>query len=67
MGSEQSHLKGLQIEKKAIEVTDHWTVYAAEVPNESSIDKLTIFQGQTTIDTHLWGNYGPLDKATRVS
>lgn len=66
MGNDQSQLKGLEIDKKAIEVTDYWTTFAAEIVNDNRVNKITIFQGETIIDANLWGNNGPLEKSTKV-
>lgn len=67
MGNDQSsQMKGLEIDKKALEVTDYWTLYMAEVPGDNRVNKLTLFQGEQSNDNNIWGNLGPLEKATKV-
>lgn len=66
MGHEQSHLKGLEIDTKAIETTDFWTTYNGEVRNKNESDiSTTIFQGEQVITGQLWTNKTPLQRAAR--
>lgn len=67
MGNDQSkHLKGLEIDKKAAEVTDFWSIYSGEVKNENSLTtSITIFQGEPVVTGQLWSNKSPLQRATR--
>ncbi|GAB0090573.1 protein-associating with the carboxyl-terminal domain of ezrin [Sergentomyia squamirostris] len=64
MGSDQSLLKGLEIEEKATEVSDFWSVYAGELKTENRL--LTIFQGESIGNTNqFWHKKNPLEKATK--
>lgn len=67
MGNDQSHLKGLQIEKKSIEVTDYWSLYNGEIPNDNQSTLISIFQGETIITPEqFWSNQSPLEKSKKV-
>lgn len=66
MGNDQSHLKGLETDKKATEVTDFWSIYSGEVPHENNPPTLiSIFKGEPVITGQLWTNKSPLERATR--
>lgn len=66
MGNDQSHLKGIQIDEKAIETTDFWTTYNGEVRNKTEVaTSITIFQGEQVITGQLWTNISPLKRAAR--
>ena len=66
MGNEQSQLKGLVINKKAIEVTDYWSLYYGEIPNNGQASHISIFQGETLVSGQFWTNQNPLERATKV-
>lgn len=65
MGNDQSHVKGLEVDKRAIESTDFWAVYNGKVKNESSQTLITIFQGEQVVKGQLWTTKSPLERATR--
>lgn len=66
MGSDHSHMKGLEIDKNAIESTDFWTIYNGELKNENHpITLITIFQGEQIVKGQLWTSKSPLERATR--
>lgn len=66
MGNDQSHTKGLEIDKKAIQTTDFWSIYNGEVRNKNSpATSITIFQGEQVVTGQLWVNKSPLQRATR--
>lgn len=66
MGHDQSHLKGLEIDKRAIEVADFWSIYSGEVPNGNNPPTLiSIFQGEPVVTGQLWKNKSPLERATK--
>lgn len=67
MGNDQSQLKGLQIDQKAIEVTDFWSIYAGEVPNGSNNAPtlISIFKGEPVVTGQLWKSKSPLERATK--
>ncbi|XP_030377358.1 protein-associating with the carboxyl-terminal domain of ezrin [Scaptodrosophila lebanonensis] len=71
MGNEGSKLKGLIIEKNAVEVNDFWALHDAESPttsNEDGRQLLSIFQGEpgpSEIKGQLWKQGGPIDRAIR--
>uniref|UniRef100_A0A1L8DLL7 Protein kinase domain-containing protein n=1 Tax=Nyssomyia neivai TaxID=330878 RepID=A0A1L8DLL7_9DIPT len=66
MGSEQSLLKGLEIEEKATEVSDFWSVFAGEIKADTRATLLTIFQGESEVNANpFWHNKNPLHKATK--
>ncbi|XP_031618710.1 protein-associating with the carboxyl-terminal domain of ezrin [Contarinia nasturtii] len=66
MGNDQSHIKGLEVDKKAIDSTDFWSIYNGELKNENKpTTAITIFQGEQVVKGQLWTNKSPLERATR--
>lgn len=65
MGNENSHLSGLQLEEKAVEVTDFWIHHSASV-NSGNITNLSVFVGEPLVGGSLWVNQTPLEKASKV-
>lgn len=66
MGNDQSNLKGLEIDKKAIESTEFWSIYNGELHNENQPTTLiTIFQGEQVVKGGLWATKSPLERATQ--
>lgn len=65
MGNETSQLKGLQIDKKSIEVTDFWSLYSGVVPNGDQSTSISVFQAEPVITGQLWTAKSPLERATR--
>uniref|UniRef100_A0A2M4BG21 Protein kinase domain-containing protein n=1 Tax=Anopheles marajoara TaxID=58244 RepID=A0A2M4BG21_9DIPT len=66
MGNEQSQLKGVEISKKAIQVTDYWSLYDGELPNANgTINSISIFQGETLVAGQFWTNQNPLERAIK--
>uniref|UniRef100_A0A182JQD9 Protein kinase domain-containing protein n=1 Tax=Anopheles christyi TaxID=43041 RepID=A0A182JQD9_9DIPT len=67
MGNEQSQLKGVEISKKAIQVTDYWSLYNGELPNANgaATNSISIFQGETLVSGQFWTNQNPLERAIK--
>lgn len=65
MGNETSQLSGLEIDEKAVEVTDFWTHHSAVMHNEN-VTPLSVFIGEPLVSGALWINQTPLEKATKV-
>lgn len=65
MGNDQSRLKGLEISKKALQVTDYWSQYNGEIPTEATVSNISIFQGETLVTGQFWTNQNPLERAIR--
>lgn len=66
MGNDQSHIKGLEVDKKSINSTDFWSIYNGELHNENKpTTAITIFQGEQVVKGQLWTNKSPLERATR--
>uniref|UniRef100_A0A182NBC8 Protein kinase domain-containing protein n=1 Tax=Anopheles dirus TaxID=7168 RepID=A0A182NBC8_9DIPT len=67
MGNEQSQLKGVEISKKAIQVTDYWSLYNGELPNANGApsSSISIFQGETLVSGQFWTNQNPLERAIK--
>uniref|UniRef100_A0A2M4ADE0 Protein kinase domain-containing protein n=1 Tax=Anopheles triannulatus TaxID=58253 RepID=A0A2M4ADE0_9DIPT len=66
MGNEQSQLKGVEISKKAIQVTDYWSLYNGELPNANgTANSISIFQGETLVAGQFWTNQNPLERAIK--
>ncbi|KAL0122310.1 hypothetical protein PUN28_007208 [Cardiocondyla obscurior] len=65
MGNERSALRGLEIEDKAVEVTDYWMHYDASV-HDSSLQKLSIFISEPSLHfTATFGRPSPLERAAK--
>lgn len=65
MGNDQSVLKGLEISKKALQVTDYWSQYNGEFPTDSSVSYISIFQGETLVTGPFWTNQNPLERVIK--
>ncbi|XP_017061201.1 protein-associating with the carboxyl-terminal domain of ezrin [Drosophila ficusphila] len=70
MGNEGSKLKGLTIEKNAVEINDFWTLYNAELPttfnDECCTKLLSIFQSEVCVKDQLWSlGVGPTERAIK--
>jgi len=67
MGNERSALRGLEIEDKAVEVTDYWMHYDATV-HDSSLQRLSIFISEPSLHfTATFGKPSPLERAAKVN
>jgi SCY1-like protein 3 len=67
MGNESSQLKNLEINKKAVEVADFWSLFNAEVhENESNNRLVSIFQSENITTGQLWANENPLERSIKV-
>ncbi|XP_032674227.1 protein-associating with the carboxyl-terminal domain of ezrin [Odontomachus brunneus] len=65
MGNEKSALRGLEIEDKAVEVTDYWMHYDASI-HDSSLQKLSIFISEPSLHfTATFGRPSPLERAAK--
>lgn len=66
MGNEKSALRGLEIEDKAVEVTDYWMHYDASI-NDSNLQKLSIFISEPSLHfTATFRRPSPLERAAKV-
>lgn len=63
MGNEQSNLSGLELDEKAVEVTDFWTHHSATINLGNSV---SVFIGEPLVSGSLWLSQTPLEKATKV-
>lgn len=66
MGNESSKLTGLEIEEKAVEVTDFWTHNSALLDNDNNTS-LSVFIGESFVEGPLWTIHTPLEKMAKVS
>ncbi|CAH0552708.1 unnamed protein product [Brassicogethes aeneus] len=64
MGNEQSQLAGLDIEEKAVEVSDFWSQHSAIICNSESTTSLTVFTGELLVSSK-WSNQTPLEKNSK--
>lgn len=64
MGNEHSQLAGLEIDEKAVEVTDFWAHHAAYIDSEHSTN-ISIFIGEPVIGGSVWLSQTPLEKSTK--
>lgn len=68
MGNESSQLSGLEIDEKAVEITDFWTHSSGCVFGcEDTLTALSIFIGDSFVQGPLWTIQTPLEKMTKVS
>lgn len=66
MGNEKSALRGLEVEDKAVEVTDYWMHYDANV-HDSSLQRLSLFISEPSLHfTATFGRPSPLERAAKV-
>lgn len=66
MGNDHSHLSGIEIEEKSIELSDFWSQHSATVINSGNITHLSVFIAELFINGPLWVNQTPLEKNTKV-
>lgn len=67
MGNEKSALRGLEIEDKAVEVTDYWMHYDASIHNSNNLQKLSIFISEPSLHfTATFRRPSPLERAAKV-
>ncbi|KOC65908.1 Protein-associating with the carboxyl-terminal domain of ezrin [Habropoda laboriosa] len=65
MGNEKSALSGLQIDEKAVEITDFWVHYMARV-NGHNAQTVSVFVSEPSLHYSAnFGNPSPLEKATK--
>lgn len=65
MGNEKSALRGLEIEDKAVEVTDYWMHHDASV-RDSSLQRLSIFISEPSLHfAATFGRPSPLERAAK--
>ncbi|KAL7739257.1 hypothetical protein ACLKA6_008728 [Drosophila palustris] len=70
MGNEGSKLKGIIIDKNAVEVNDFWALYNAESPTTCNEEGgggqlLSIFKGEVLVKGQLWVTQGPMERAIK--
>lgn len=65
MGNENSQMAGLEIDKKAVDVTDFYMHYAATL-NANNVTSISVFVGGSVVVGTLWYSDTPLKKATKV-
>ena len=67
MGTGQSALKGLEIQEKAVEITDFWTHHCANIDG-SNPQSLSVFISEPSLhSTASFGKPSPLEKNAKVS
>ncbi|XP_012533635.1 protein-associating with the carboxyl-terminal domain of ezrin [Monomorium pharaonis] len=66
MGNERSALRGLEIEDKAVEVTDYWMHHDASVHDSSPEKRLSLFISEPSLHfTATFGRPSPLERAAK--
>ncbi|RZB58829.1 protein-associating with the carboxyl-terminal domain of ezrin [Asbolus verrucosus] len=65
MGNEQSHLGGIEIEEKSVEVSDFWTHHSANITNSETTTNLSVLIGELFVDGPLWKTHTPLEKTSK--
>lgn len=67
MGNEKSALSGLEIDEKAIEITDFWLHHSATLSSTNRIQSLSVFISEPSL--HSATNFGkpsPLERTSKV-
>lgn len=67
MGNDHSQIKGLEIEQKAVEIADFWTLYGGELTNGDRYTLISIFKDAGIVNGQLWAAQSPLERFTKVS
>lgn len=73
MGNDSSHLSGLEVNEKAIEITDFWAHYHATVHdsgyffNLKGYGSISVFKSEVVVLGSLWSSHTPLEKCAIVS
>ena len=66
MGNEKSALSGLEIEEKAIEITDFWLQHSANL-HTTNPQTLSVFISEPSLHaTASFGKPSPLERAAKV-
>jgi SCY1-like protein 3 len=66
MGNEKSVLKGLEIDDKALEITDFWTHHSSNI-HGSNPQNLSIFISEPSLHSDAsFGKPSPLEKLAKV-
>lgn len=66
MGNEHSYMTGLQIDQKAIEVSEFFTHYSAYLTSVHP-SNLSVFVGERLVGGSLWQTQTPLEKISKVN
>lgn len=65
MGNDQSYMTGLEIDRKAVEISEFFTHYSASL-NSIHPSNLSVFIGERLVDGSLWQTQTPLEKISKV-
>ena len=66
MGNEKSALSGLEIDDKAVEITDFWTHHSASIRGDNP-QSLSVFISEPSLHSDAsFGKPSPLEKAAKV-
>lgn len=66
MGNDHSHLNGIEIEEKSVEVSDFWSHHSATIINSENTTNLSVLTGELFVDGALWKTHTPLEKNSKV-
>ncbi|EEZ97411.1 protein-associating with the carboxyl-terminal domain of ezrin [Tribolium castaneum] len=65
MGNDHSHLSGVEIEEKSVEVSDFWSHHSATIINSENTTNLSVLTGELFVDGPLWKTQTPLEKNSK--
>ncbi|XP_044262343.1 protein-associating with the carboxyl-terminal domain of ezrin isoform X2 [Tribolium madens] len=65
MGNDHSHLGGVEIEEKSVEVSDFWSHHSATIINSENTTNLSVLTGELFVDGALWKTHTPLEKNSK--
>lgn len=67
MGNEKSALGGLEIDEKAIEITDFWLHHSASLINGGNSKTISVFVSEPSLHSGAsFGKPSPLEKTAKV-
>ncbi|KAG5896264.1 hypothetical protein JTB14_033561 [Gonioctena quinquepunctata] len=65
MGNEQSQSSGIEVDEKAVEVSDFWSQHSASILGSDSCTNLSVFVGELFVSGSLWSTQTPLEKCAK--
>ncbi|GJQ72593.1 hypothetical protein Trydic_g1258 [Trypoxylus dichotomus] len=64
MGNDQSQFSGIDVQEKAVEITDFWSHHSANI-NFGNFSSLSVFIGEPVVDGSLWSKQTPLERSCK--
>ncbi|KRT83713.1 hypothetical protein AMK59_3820, partial [Oryctes borbonicus] len=64
MGNGQSQFSGIDVQEKAVEITDFWSHHSATI-NFGNFSSLSVFIGEPVVNGSLWSKQTPLERSCK--